>query len=87
MVRGVAGEAVGLMTKWRPAFGLSQWVKEVRVHAVEIDAAAVTAAACTEFHRLGIKVQAKTLGEDDLASEVWDRGGRGRGRLDPDRSP
>jgi glycerophosphoryl diester phosphodiesterase len=72
VVRGVAGEAVGLMTKWRPAFGLAQWVKEVRVHAVEIDAAAVTAAACAEFHRLGIKVQAKTLGEDDRR-EVWDR--------------
>jgi glycerophosphoryl diester phosphodiesterase len=71
-VRGVAGESVGLMAKWRPAFGVTQWVKEVRAHAVEIDAADVTAAACGEFHRFGIKVQAKTLGDDDRP-EVWDR--------------
>jgi glycerophosphoryl diester phosphodiesterase len=71
-VRGVAGESVGLMTKWRPAFGVAQWAKDARVHAVEIDAADVTAEACDEFHRLGIKVQAKTLGEDDRP-EVWDR--------------
>src|SRR5262249_25498260 len=71
-VRGVAGEGIGLMTKWRPAFGVSQWVKEVGVHAVEIEADDVTAAACGEFHRIGIKVQAKTLGEDDRP-EVWDR--------------
>src|SRR5262249_10544214 len=71
-VRGAAGEAVGRMTKWRPAFGVTPWVEEVRPHAVEIDAADVTAAACGEFHRLGIKVQAKTLGDDDRL-EVWDR--------------
>jgi glycerophosphoryl diester phosphodiesterase len=71
-VRGVAGEAVGLMTKWRPAFGVTPWVREVRPHAVEIDAADVSAAACGEFHRSGIKVQAKTLGDDDRP-EVWDR--------------
>ena len=71
-VRAVAGEAVGRMTKWRPAFGVTSWVKEAGVHAVEIDAAEVTAATCEEFHRLGIKVQAKTLGDDDRP-EVWDR--------------
>jgi glycerophosphoryl diester phosphodiesterase len=71
-VRDVAGDAVGLMTKWRPASGVTQWVKDVGVHAVEIDADDVTAAACREFHRSGIKVQAKTLGEDDRP-EVWDR--------------
>jgi glycerophosphoryl diester phosphodiesterase len=71
-VRGVAGEAVGLMTKWRPAFGVTRWVEDVRPHAVEIDAADVTAAVCGEFHRLGIKVQARTLGDDDRP-EVWDR--------------
>jgi glycerophosphoryl diester phosphodiesterase len=72
LVRGAAGDAVGLMTKWRPAFGVTHWLKEVGVHAVEIDAAAVTAAACGEFHRAGIKVQAKTLGDEDRP-EVWDR--------------
>jgi glycerophosphoryl diester phosphodiesterase len=71
-VRDVVGETVGLMAKWRPAFGLTQWVKDVHPHAVEIDAADVTAAACDEFHRYGIKVQARTLGGDDRP-EVWDR--------------
>jgi glycerophosphoryl diester phosphodiesterase len=71
-VRGATGEAVGLMTKWRPAFGVTPWVKEARVHAVEIDAADVTPQVCAEFHRSGIKVQARTLGDDDRP-EVWDR--------------
>jgi glycerophosphoryl diester phosphodiesterase len=72
-VRSVAGEAIGLMTKWRPQFGLAPWVKEVRPHAVEIDAADVTDVVCRAFHRLGVKVQAKTLGDDDDRPEVWDR--------------
>jgi glycerophosphoryl diester phosphodiesterase len=71
-VRGVAGGDVGLMTKWRPAYGVTPWAKETGVHAVEIDAGDVTASACDEFHRAGIKVQARTLGEDDRP-EVWDR--------------
>jgi glycerophosphoryl diester phosphodiesterase len=71
-VREVTGGGVGLMTKWRPAFGVVDWVKETGVHAVEVDAADVTVAACEEFHSLGIKVQAKTLGDDDRP-QVWDR--------------
>ena len=71
-VRGVAGEAVGLMAEWRPAFGMTTWVEDVRPHAVEIDAADLTAAACGAFHRAGIKVQARVLGDDDRP-EVWDR--------------
>jgi glycerophosphoryl diester phosphodiesterase len=71
-VRAAAGEAIGLMTKWRPRFGLDPWVDRVRPHAVEIDAADVTAQVCREFHGRGIKVQAKTLDDDDRP-EVWDR--------------
>jgi glycerophosphoryl diester phosphodiesterase len=71
-VRAVAGEGVGLMTKWRPRYGLASWVESLRPHAVEIDAVDVTPEACREFHRRGIKVQAKTLGGDDRP-EVWDR--------------
>jgi glycerophosphoryl diester phosphodiesterase len=71
-VRAVAGESIGLMTKWRPQFGLASWVEEVRPHAVEIDAGDVTADVCREFHRRGIKVQAKTLGPDDTP-KVWER--------------
>ncbi len=83
-VRGAAGEAVGLLAEWRPAFGMTTWIEDVRPHAVEIDAADVTAAACGAFHRAGIKVQARIKGDDDRP-EVWDRG-CGRGRLDRDRS-
>ncbi len=71
-VRAEAGEAVALMTKWRPQFGIDRWVEEVRPHAVEIDAQDVTSEVCREFHSRGIKVQAKTLGDDDRP-EVWDR--------------
>ena len=66
------GEVLALMTKWRPRFGITPWVDEVRPAAVEIDAVDVTPEACREFHRRGIKVQAKTLGDDDRP-ETWDR--------------
>jgi glycerophosphoryl diester phosphodiesterase len=72
LVRGVAGEGVGLMAEWRPAFGMATWIEDVRTHAVEIDATDLTAAACGAFHRAGIKVQARVLGDDDRP-EVWDR--------------
>jgi glycerophosphoryl diester phosphodiesterase len=71
-VRAAAKVDLALMTKWRPQFGFMPWVDEIRPAAVEIDAADVTAEACREFHRRGIKVQAKTLGTDDR-TEVWDR--------------
>ena len=71
-VRATAGEAIGLMTKWHPRFGFDPWVDQVRPHAVEIDADDVTALACREFHGRGIKVQAKTLNDEDRP-EVWDR--------------
>ena len=87
VVRDVAVDAVGLMTKWRPSFGLTQWVKEARVHVVEIDAADVTTAVCGDFHRVGVKVQAKTLGEDDRP-DVWDRmAAAGVRAMVADRSP
>ena len=44
----------------------------MRPAAVEIDAVDVTPETCREFHRRGIKVQAKVLGGDDRP-EVWDR--------------
>ena len=71
-VRGVAGLAVGLMAEWRPAFGITTWVEDVRPHAVEINAGDLTAGVCGAFHRAGIKVQARALGDDDRP-EVWDR--------------
>jgi glycerophosphoryl diester phosphodiesterase len=71
-IRAVAGEAVGLLAEWRPAFGTSRWIEEIRPHAVEIDADDATAATCVAFHRAGIKVHARTLGDADRP-EVWDR--------------
>jgi glycerophosphoryl diester phosphodiesterase len=67
-----AGAELALMTKWRPRFGFSPWVEQLRPAAVEIDATDVTPETCKEFHRRGIKVQAKTLGALDRP-EVWDR--------------
>ena len=70
-VRNAAGR-LSLLAEWRPAFGMTTWSEDVRPHAVEIDAADVTAAACGAFHRAGIKVQARVKGDDDRP-EVWDR--------------
>jgi glycerophosphoryl diester phosphodiesterase len=71
-VRAAASEELARMTKWRPQFGITPWVDELRPAAVEIDAIDVTPEVCKEFHRRGIKVQAQTLGVDDRP-EVWDR--------------
>ena len=71
-IRAAASEELAVMTKWRPRFGFAAWVDELRPAAVEIDAVDVTPEACRDFHRRGIKVQAKVLGQDDRP-EVWDR--------------
>jgi glycerophosphoryl diester phosphodiesterase len=71
-VRAAATAELALMTKWRPRFGITPWVEELRPAAVEIDAGDVTPEVCREFKSRGIKVQAKTLGADDRP-EVWDR--------------
>jgi glycerophosphoryl diester phosphodiesterase len=71
-VRATAGEAIGLMTKWRPQLGFDPWLDQVRPHAVEIDAAEVTAEICREFHGRGVKVQAMALADHDRPA-VWDR--------------
>jgi glycerophosphoryl diester phosphodiesterase len=71
-IRAAATEELAVMTKWHPRFGFAGWVDDVRPAAVEIDAVEVTPEACREFHRRGIKVQAKVLGQDDRP-EVWDR--------------
>lgn len=71
-IRAATAEDLGVMAKWRPAFGLEGWGRGLKLAAVEIDAADVTPEACGTFHRRGIKVQAKVLGGDDRP-EVWDR--------------
>ena len=71
-IRAAATRELALMTKWRPRFGVTPWVDQVRPAAVEIDAGDVTPEVCREFKSRGIKVQAKTLGADDRP-EVWRR--------------
>jgi glycerophosphoryl diester phosphodiesterase len=71
-VRAAAARPLALVADWRPQFGSSAWIDEVRPAAVAIDAGDVTPAVVREFKRLGVKVQASTVGEDDRP-EVWDR--------------
>jgi glycerophosphoryl diester phosphodiesterase len=71
-VRAATTEEVAVMAMWRPEFGIDRWIDEVRLATVAIDSVDVTPDACREFHRRGIKVQAKVLGQDDRP-EVWDR--------------
>jgi glycerophosphoryl diester phosphodiesterase len=71
-VRAAATRELPLMTKWRPRFGITPWIDQHHLAAVEIDAVDVTPEVCREFRRRGIKVQAKTLGADDRP-DVWAR--------------
>ena len=63
---------VATMTKWRPGFGGPEWAVTNGLAAVEIDPPDLTAAVRDAFHRAGIKVQAKVLGDWDKP-EVWER--------------
>ena len=71
-VQQVAAGKVATMTKWRPGFGDAEWAVTNGLAAVEIDAPDLTPAIGAAFHRAGIKVQAKVLGEWDRP-EMWDR--------------
>jgi len=72
-VRAFSRGRVPVMVKWHPSFGFGDWVTRVQPSAVEIDANEVTGEACREFHYRGIKVQAKTLGNEWDRPEVWSR--------------
>jgi glycerophosphoryl diester phosphodiesterase len=71
LVRRLSGGAVPIMLKWRPTDRIDEFVRQHQPTAVEIDAADVTGEICSNFHRLGVKVQAKTL--DDDRPEIWER--------------
>ena len=60
------------MPKWRPEFGLDDWIARWKPDVVEVDAEQLTPDVCQKFHAAKIQVQAKTLGESDRP-EVWDR--------------
>lgn len=70
-VRRLSDGAVPIMLKWRPSEAIEAFVQQHQPAAVEIDAADVTPEACTRFHELGVKVQAKTLGDLDRR-DIWD---------------
>ena len=71
-VREKSAGQVPIMPKWRPQFGLADWIAKWHPDAVEIDAEAVTADVCRAFHDAHVKVQAKVLDLQDRP-EVWDR--------------
>lgn len=68
---------IAVMAKWRPDFDPKDWVSSVNPDAVEIDAPFVTRSVCEFFHRHGIWVEAKTLGNWDKP-EVWVKVADGR---------
>jgi glycerophosphoryl diester phosphodiesterase len=71
-VQQASSGKVATMTKWRPGFGDAEWAVTNGLAAVEIDAPDLTPAIAASFHRAGIKVEAKVLGDWDR-SEVWER--------------
>ena len=71
-VTAAAKGKVATMTKWHPQYGGAEWAVSNGLAAVEVDAPELTADAAKTFHRAGIKVQAKVLGDWDRV-EMWDR--------------
>jgi glycerophosphoryl diester phosphodiesterase len=71
-MRGASEGKVATMTKWRPASGGPEWAATHGLAAVEIDPPDLTPAVTKDFHRAGIKVQVKVLGDWDKP-EFWDR--------------
>jgi glycerophosphoryl diester phosphodiesterase len=65
------GDRLALMPNWKSADGLDAF-GDLRPAAVQVDAVDVTADLCRAFHGRGIKVQVRTLGEDDRPG-IWDR--------------
>ena len=70
-LHSLSGNRVAVMTKWHPADGFAGWVDSLKPEAVEIDANEITPAIVESFHRRGIKVEARTLGDQDRP-EFWD---------------
>ncbi len=71
-VREVVGERIGRIARWGSGSDLVCWVQEIRPHAVEVDAQSLDVQAVAAFHRLGIRVEASTLGDHDRPA-IWDR--------------
>ena len=71
-IRKASEGKVATMTKWRPNVGGANWAVQNGLAVVEIDPPDLTATVAESFHRAGIKVQAKVLGEWDKP-EVWEK--------------
>jgi glycerophosphoryl diester phosphodiesterase len=71
-VRAAAPSELALMARWQPGPNATDRLDDVRPAAVRIDVADVTAQACREFGRRGLKVLVKTAGGNDRP-EVWNQ--------------
>jgi len=71
-VKSASAGSVACMTKFRTKTMLfDEFVQRVAPAAVEIDADEITPALCQRFHAIGIKVEAKVLGEKWDHTVVW----------------
>jgi glycerophosphoryl diester phosphodiesterase len=74
LVKTASQNTIPGMTKYRPdSMSFATFVQDVAPAAVEIDADELNAELCRQFHAVGIKVQAKVLGEKWDRPEVWER--------------
>ncbi len=74
MVKMASEGTIPVMTKYRPnSMHFAVFIQNVAPAAVEIDADELNAELCRQFHAVGIKVQAKVLGEKWDNPEVWGR--------------
>lgn len=71
-IRDATSGRIATMTKWQPNHGGPEWAVSNGLAAVEIDAPHVTPEIVEAFHRAGVKVQAKVLGNWDQPQH-WDR--------------
>lgn len=74
-VRAFAQDRVARMAKWHPDIDALPWINSNHLAAVEIDASEITPEITRTFHELGVKVEAKVLGEWDQP-DYWNRSAR-----------
>ncbi len=71
-VHAAVGDSIATMTKYHPReTAVERFIKQVNPAAVELDAADVTPDLCRQFHKHGIKVEAKVLGKQWDNPTVW----------------
>ncbi len=71
-VRQLGGGKIALLTPWQPGLEGADWVATQGLAAVAMDAPEVTPARVADFHRVGIRVLAKVLGDWDQPG-FWER--------------